>query len=79
VIDIYAQDIIQQYAQIETYSQNKLSKQPLPSGLSARNMGKNDLWIAACTSVIQASLITTDQDFTHLHNTYLNVIEIPIK
>ena len=38
------------YAQIDAYSQGKLKSSPLPSGMSARNMGKNDLWIAATAS-----------------------------
>ena len=31
------------YARIDAYSQGKLELEPLPAGLSARNMGKNDL------------------------------------
>ena len=37
-------------------------------------MDRNDIWIAATTSVIQAKLITTDKDFNHLHNQYFEVI-----
>lgn len=33
----------------------------------ARNMGKNDLCIAATARAAQATLITTDTDFEHLH------------
>jgi len=29
-------------------------------------MGKNDLWIAACAKAAGATLLTTDNDFTHL-------------
>ena len=32
----------------------------------ACNMGKNDLWIAACAKASGATLLTTDNDFTHL-------------
>ena len=32
--------IVDAYAQIDAYSQNKLVNHPLPKGLSARNMGK---------------------------------------
>jgi tRNA(fMet)-specific endonuclease VapC len=32
----------------------------------ARNMGKNDLWIAAAAHASGATLLTTDQDFAHL-------------
>lgn len=44
--------------------------------MTARNMGKNDLWIAATASVTHATLLTTDQDFRHLHKKYLQVAEI---
>jgi len=36
-------------------------------------MGKNDLLIAATASVLNATLLTTDQDFNHLHNEFLNL------
>ena len=32
----------------------------------ARNMSKNDLWIAATASAARAVLLTTDKDFAHL-------------
>jgi len=51
--------IIERYAEIDAFSQNKLPKIPL--GLSARNMGKNDLWIAATASILEAKLLTTDK------------------
>ena len=71
-IDIKYQKVIKAYGQIDAFSQGKLAGHPLPKGMSARNMGKNDLWIAACASVIDATLITTDQDFDHLHEEFLN-------
>jgi predicted nucleic acid-binding protein len=36
-------------------------------------MGKNDLWIAATATVFQATLLTTDKDFNHLHNVFFKV------
>ena len=39
-------------------------------------MGKNDLWIAATTSVFNGTLLTTDGDFHHLHNTFFPVAYI---
>ena len=42
-------------------------------GMSARNMGKNDLWIAATASVAAAVLITEDQDFDHLDGVFVSV------
>ena len=35
------------------------------------DMGKNDLWIAATARVTTATLLTTDKDFDHLHETFL--------
>lgn len=69
--DIFAEDIIDRYAEIDAFSQGKLPSQPL--GLSARNMGKNDLWIAATASVLGATLLTTDADFDHLDGVYLRL------
>lgn len=54
------------YAEIDAYSQGKLSNRPLPNGLSSRNMGKNDLWIAATALYFDFPLHTTDNDFDHL-------------
>jgi predicted nucleic acid-binding protein len=54
------------YAQVDTYSQGKLKSNPLPPGLSARNMGKNDLWIAATALYFDFELHTADHDFDHL-------------
>lgn len=71
-LDINSEDIIIRYAEIDAFSQGNLDKKPLPSGISARNMGKNDLWIAATASVAKAVLISSDQDFVHLHQSFLS-------
>lgn len=54
------------YANVDAYSQGKLKSQPLPMGVSARNMGKNDLWIAVIALYFDEELHTTDNDFNHL-------------
>ena len=54
------------YSRLDAYSQGKLRGFPLPPGLSARNMGKNDLWIAATAMYLDLELHTTDDDFDHL-------------
>ena len=46
--------------------------------MSARNMGKNDLWIAASAMELKATLLTTDKDFDHLHTQLINVEVIDI-
>ncbi len=43
---------------------------------SAKNMGKNDLWIAATASVLSATLLTTDNDFSHLQDYFLQIERI---
>lgn len=75
IIDL-SSEIIEMYAIIDTYSQGKLAKRPLPSGMSARNMGKNDLWIAATTAVSNATLITADNDFDHLDFEFIRIDKI---
>jgi tRNA(fMet)-specific endonuclease VapC len=40
---------------------------------SARKMGKNDVWIAATAAVLDIPLLSTDADFQHLHNVYLDL------
>lgn len=52
------------YAQVDAFSQGKLTNFSL--GNSARNMGKNDIWIAAIALYLDMELHTTDNDFDHL-------------
>lgn len=59
-------DLATIYARVDAYSQGKLKGQPMPPGLTARNMGKNDLWIAATALYLDLDLHTTDNDFNHL-------------
>lgn len=77
VIPINRRDIHDRYAEIFAYSQDKIPHRPL--GQSARNMGKNDLWIAATASVTGATLLTTDKDFDHLQRVYLERVLIDIQ
>jgi predicted nucleic acid-binding protein len=73
IIPIESKDLLEKYAEIDAYSQGKLQGKPLPLGVSARNMGKNDLWISATASLIGATLITTDKDFLHLSGVYVEL------
>lgn len=70
-------DVINRYAEIDAFSQGRLPGRRLDC--SARNMGKNDLWIAAVASALNATLITTDGDFDHLNNRFLNVARFELK
>ena len=77
IADINTKSIINRYAELDAFSQGKLKNKPL--GESSRNMGKNDLWIAATASILDIPLITTDKDFIHLANNYLKLEYIDIK
>lgn len=75
-IPIERPDIVSAYADIDAYSQGDHPDIPTPPNFSARNMGKNDLWIAATASVFGARLITTDKDFAHLKTPHLVDVEV---
>ncbi len=76
ITDINVEEIIWRYAEIDAFSQGKLKGKSL--GKSARNMGKNDLWIAATASYFGLELITTDHDFDHLSEKYLTLRSIDL-
>jgi predicted nucleic acid-binding protein len=57
------------YAEIDNYSQNHHPHLRLVG--SARKMGKNDLWIATTATYLNATLLSTDNDFEHLNNVFL--------
>ena len=76
IADIHVETIIQRYAEIDAFSQGRLPGRPL--GTSARNMGKNDLWIAATASVLGLTLLTTDHDFHHLDGQFFDVIQLDL-
>ncbi|MDX2303822.1 MAG: type II toxin-antitoxin system VapC family toxin [Microscillaceae bacterium] len=65
IIDINAQ-IAKTYGLVDAYSQGKLQNNPLPAGTSARNMGKNDIWLAATALFFRMDFQTYDNDFDHL-------------
>ena len=73
IIDINNSDhqLIKAYYTIDAFSQGNLAERPLNG--SAKNMGKNDLWIAATAHVANADLITMDSDFDHLHSEFLTI------
>ena len=68
-------NMIQMYADIDTYSQSCHPTLRLPT--SARKMGKNDLWIASTTAIANGTLLSTDGDFDHLQGVFLSIIKIP--
>jgi len=70
-IDINIRKILTLYGQIDAYSQGKLKGKK--GNFTARNMGKNDLWIAATASAFDMVLVTTDKDFNHLDGEFVKV------
>lgn len=72
--DIFSEETIDCYAEIDAFSQNKLPGKPL--GMTARNIGKNDLWIAAAAHILDAKLLTTDSDFDHLGGVYIDLLKV---
>lgn len=76
VADINTDEIVGRYAEIDAFSQGRLEGRVL--NFTARNMGKNDIWIAATASVLEATLLTTDNDFNHLHDEFLSVAKIDL-
>lgn len=69
-----SKELITHYVEIDLFSQGKHPTLKLPENMSARNMGKNDIWIAATTKLIEgAELITTDRDFEHLDGVWFDV------
>ena len=71
------EEVIKKYAQIDAYSQGKSEKSK--GKFSSRNMGKNDIWIAATASVFDLKLVTTDKDFDHLEEEYIDLLYISLE
>lgn len=64
-VDIHHPDVLDAYVELDLFSQSYTQ--------GARNMGKNDLWIAACAKAAGATLLTTDKDFDHLSQNMLSL------
>ena len=67
--------LIPAYAHLDAYSQGKLLTQPLPRGMTARNMGKNDLWLASTALFFDTELYTADNDFDHLQFAGVRIVK----
>jgi tRNA(fMet)-specific endonuclease VapC len=75
-LPVATRQLMKAYAEIDAYSQGKHPTGSLPMNMSARNMGKNDLWIAATAHVLDATLVSMDKDFTHLDGVFLNLYAV---
>lgn len=70
------ENLIDTYAEIDAYSQCRNPGYQNYPFISARNMGKNDLWIASTAALLGLKLITTDNDFNHLDQVFIEVQRI---
>ena len=75
-VPIQSKDLIEAYAEIDNYSQGKSTTHSYPKGFSSKNMGKNDLWIAATAKVTNSTILTNDNDFDHLHEVFITVFSL---
>ncbi len=75
-ISIDYKEIIEKYGDIDAFSQGKMNTGS--PKFSAKNMGKNDVWIAATASVFNLKVVTTDKDFDHLQGVYLDLAYIAL-
>lgn len=75
-VPIQSKDLINAYAEIDNYSQGKSITHTYPKGFSSKNMGKNDLWIAATAKVTNSTILTNDNDFEHLKGTFVEVFSL---
>jgi predicted nucleic acid-binding protein len=67
-LDINNSRILSAYADIDDFSRSR-----------GRGIGKNDVWIAAAAKATGATLLTTDTEFDHLHETHIKRILIDEK
>ncbi len=65
--------LLKTYVDIDAFSQRKHPNFTKYLFDTPRNMGKHDLWIAATASLLNLTLVTTDQDFNHLNDEFLEV------
>jgi tRNA(fMet)-specific endonuclease VapC len=65
--------LMKAFAEIQAYSQNN---HPSLNPGKSKTIGQNDLWIAATTYSIGASLLTKDSDFEHFSEVFFKVIKI---
>ena len=77
-LDVNKQSILVAYALIDAWTHGKAVASPrdIPPPRPAVTMKQNDLWIAATAHVSRATLLSTDSDFNHLNNVWLNFVYI---
>jgi tRNA(fMet)-specific endonuclease VapC len=65
--------LVESYVSIDTFSRRKNPNFTQYNFSSAITMGKNDLWIAATAAFLDLTLVTTDKDFKHLDQVFMDV------
>ncbi len=65
--------LVNTYVEIDNFSQRQNPNFTEYDFDTPRNMGKNDLWIAATASLLGLELFTADADFDHLDQVFLEV------
>lgn len=68
--------LLNSYIEIEAFSQRSHPEIKDYEFKTPRNMGKNDLWIAATASLLNLRLVTTDKDFSHLNPKFISLQKI---
>ncbi len=68
--------LVPSYINIDAFSQCSHPEITIYDHKTPRNMGKNDLWIAATASLLNLKLITTDADFDHLHANFIELQKV---
>ena len=81
-LDINKGSILNAYALIDAWTHGKHLDSPeydFPPPKPAVPMAKNDLWIAATACASDSVLLSTDKDFAHLHDKWINFVYIDPK
>jgi len=67
------ENLVNIYSEIDAFSQRRNPSYADYPFSTPRNMGKNDLWIASTAALLGLKLVTTDADFNHLHQVFIDV------
>lgn len=78
MLDIGSRSILDAYARIDAWTHGRSIDSPksTPPPKPAVSMNQNDLWIAATAHASGATLLSTDSDFEHLHDTWFRFIHV---
>lgn len=79
-VDVSAPGVVDAYASIQTWTRGKPVESPrgAPSPKPAIPMSHNDLWIAATAHALTMPLMSSDSDFFHLDDTWLELIRVRV-